>query len=269
MKKARKDERARPPEEEGSLTIDEWGVTRVAGGIHEAVAWKDLAWVRIYTTSAGPSVEDVFFALAGANGKGCLVPHGLAVRAKLLAVLQERLPGLDNDLVIRAMGSGGRDATSRSGRAGPRRTAPVERELRGEAGLSVVLRPGPAGRAPDPGRAWAASPASDSRSDFAARAPSSFAPTSATGSRAPRSAANRVAKQLALGGVDQRVALQDGVERGPEPLVADEMPFATTSIPSSQLLDGGADGGLRVLPRHRRRLPHRRSAAARGSFWAA
>jgi len=97
---------ARLQEEEGSLTIDEWGVTRVAGAIHEAVAWKDLAWVRIYTTGAGPVAEDVFFALAGANGKGCLVPHGLAVRAKLLDALQERLPGLDNDLVIRAMGSG-------------------------------------------------------------------------------------------------------------------------------------------------------------------
>jgi hypothetical protein len=93
-------------QQDGSLTIDEWGVTRVAGGIHEAVAWKDLAWVRIYTTSAGPAAEDVYFALAGANGKGCLVPHGLAVRAKLLDALQERLPGLDNDQVIRAMGSG-------------------------------------------------------------------------------------------------------------------------------------------------------------------
>ena len=98
--------RASAREEEGSLTIDEWGVTRVAGGIHEAVAWKDLVWVRIYTTSAGPVAEDVFFALAGANGKGCLVPHGLAVREKLLDALAERLPGLDNDLVIRAMGSG-------------------------------------------------------------------------------------------------------------------------------------------------------------------
>ena len=98
--------RARPPEEEGSLTIDEWGIRRVAGAINEAVAWKDLSWVRIYTTGAGPVAEDVFFALAGANGKGCLVPHGLAVRAKLLDALQERLPGLDNDLVIRAMGSG-------------------------------------------------------------------------------------------------------------------------------------------------------------------
>jgi len=89
----------------GTLTIDDWGVTRVAGELREAVAWADLVWVRIYTTSAGPAVDDVFFALGGADGKGCLVPHDLAVRANLLAVLQERLPGLDNDQVIRAMGS--------------------------------------------------------------------------------------------------------------------------------------------------------------------
>ena len=61
--------------------------------------------MRIYTTSEGPAVEDVFFALGGADGKGCLVPHDLAVRANLLAVLQERLHGFDNEQVARAMGS--------------------------------------------------------------------------------------------------------------------------------------------------------------------
>ena len=91
--------------EKGTLTIDDWGVTRVAGAVREAVAWDDLAWVRIYTTSAGPAVEDVYFALGGADGKGCLVPQELAVKANLLAVLQERLPGVDNQQVIRAMGS--------------------------------------------------------------------------------------------------------------------------------------------------------------------
>lgn len=89
----------------GTLTIDDWGVTRVAGELREAVAWADLVWVRIYTTSAGPAVEDVFFALGGADGKGCLVPHDLAVRANLLAILQERLHGFDNEQVARAMGS--------------------------------------------------------------------------------------------------------------------------------------------------------------------
>jgi hypothetical protein len=101
--KAMRIEREREPN--GTLTIDDWGVTRVAGAVREAVAWDDLVWVRIYTNSAGPAVEDVYFALGGADGKGCLVPQELAVHANLLAVLQERLPGLDNTQVIRAMAS--------------------------------------------------------------------------------------------------------------------------------------------------------------------
>jgi hypothetical protein len=102
--RARKDERRRAARE-GTLTIDDWGVTRVVGELREAVAWEDLVWVRIYTTSDGPFVDDVYFALGAADGKGCLVPQDQAVRADLLAVLQARLPGLDNQQVIRAMAS--------------------------------------------------------------------------------------------------------------------------------------------------------------------
>jgi hypothetical protein len=98
-------QRKRREREAGILTIDDWGVTRVAGELREAVAWADLVWVRIYTTSDGPFVEDVYFALGAADGKGCLVPQDQAVRANLLGVLQERLPGLDNQQVIRAMAS--------------------------------------------------------------------------------------------------------------------------------------------------------------------
>jgi len=90
---------------EGTVTVDEWGVTRVAGEIREAIAWKDLAWVRIYTTSDGPGAEDFFFALGGADGKGCLVPNSLAVASDFLATLQKRLPGLDNMEVAKAVGS--------------------------------------------------------------------------------------------------------------------------------------------------------------------
>jgi hypothetical protein len=90
---------------EGELTVDEWGVTRVAGDVREAIAWKDLAWVRLYTTSDGPGAEDFFFALGGADGKGCLVPNGLATASGLLAALQKRLPGLDNQELARAAGS--------------------------------------------------------------------------------------------------------------------------------------------------------------------
>jgi hypothetical protein len=90
---------------EGTLTVNEWGVTRVAGKIREAIAWDDLAWVKIYTTSDGPGAEDFFFALGGADGKGCLVANSLAISSDLLATLQKRLPGIDNQEIARAAGS--------------------------------------------------------------------------------------------------------------------------------------------------------------------
>jgi len=89
----------------GTLTVNDWGVTRRAGSIHEAIAWQDVAFIQILTTSDGPGAEDMFFALGSADGKGCLVPNGLAVEANLLAVLQARFPGLDNAAVARAAGS--------------------------------------------------------------------------------------------------------------------------------------------------------------------
>jgi hypothetical protein len=89
---------------DGALTVDDWGTTRVAGQRREAVAWKDLVSVRIRTTSDGPAAEDMFFVLASADGKGCVIPNRLAVAARLLTALQERLPGLDNKEVARAAG---------------------------------------------------------------------------------------------------------------------------------------------------------------------
>jgi hypothetical protein len=91
---------------EGLLTVDDWGVTRITGHLREAIAWKDLAWVRMYTTGDGPGAEDFFFALGGVDGKGCLVPNSLATAAGLLATLQARLPGLDNQEITKATGSG-------------------------------------------------------------------------------------------------------------------------------------------------------------------
>ncbi len=89
---------------DGMLTIDEWGVTRIAGERREAVAWKDLLSVRIRTTSDGPAAEDMFFVLDGADGPACVVPNRLAVASRLLTALQERLPDLDNKEVARAAG---------------------------------------------------------------------------------------------------------------------------------------------------------------------
>jgi hypothetical protein len=89
----------------GTVTIDDWGVTRVACDLSEAVAWDDLAWVAIKTTEDGPFGEDFFFLLGGADGKGVVIPNALATDVNLLATLQARLPGLDNEQVILASGS--------------------------------------------------------------------------------------------------------------------------------------------------------------------
>ena len=84
-----------------SLQIDDWGVRRLdASG--EAVAWADLIGVEIVTTDAGPYNEDLFWLLESAEGKGVALSGGMAQEYGLLAALQERLPGLDNDAVIRS-----------------------------------------------------------------------------------------------------------------------------------------------------------------------
>jgi hypothetical protein len=101
----RRSEEARLERLHGALTIDDWGVTRVAGELREAVAWTDLEWVAIRTTAGGPWAEDFFFLLGAADGKGCAVANRLAVRAGLLAALQVRLPGLDDEQVAVAAGS--------------------------------------------------------------------------------------------------------------------------------------------------------------------
>ncbi len=93
----------RRPQQE-TIQVDEVGVLRVEGPIREQIQWQDIVEIRIVTTSEGPFGEDVFFALAGANGKGCLVPHAAAVRTKLLEELQSRFPNLRNETVIEAMG---------------------------------------------------------------------------------------------------------------------------------------------------------------------
>ena len=90
--------------EKETIQVDENGVLRVDGTVREQIQWNDIAEIRIITTSEGPFREDVFFALAGTSGAGCLVPHDAAVRIKLLEELQARFPDITNDTIIKAMG---------------------------------------------------------------------------------------------------------------------------------------------------------------------
>jgi len=87
-----------------TVQIDNWGVRRLDAS-NEAVAWTDLVKVEIVTTDEGPWGEDLFFLLEGADGKGVAIAGGLAQECGLIAALQERLPGLDNDAIIRSASS--------------------------------------------------------------------------------------------------------------------------------------------------------------------
>jgi hypothetical protein len=74
-------------------------------GVQETIRWDDLAEVGIITTDEGPWAEDVFWLLIGSDGKsGCAVPQGAEGSKVLLEALQ-KLPGFDNEAVIKAMGS--------------------------------------------------------------------------------------------------------------------------------------------------------------------
>jgi hypothetical protein len=89
------------------LEINDLGVARRFGPWlrkkkEESVRWQDMTKVEILTTDAGPSSEDLFFILHGADGKGVAISNDLAVKHGLVATLQNRLPGLDNKAIIDA-----------------------------------------------------------------------------------------------------------------------------------------------------------------------
>ena len=81
-------------------------VTRVRpDSVEERIRWDELHEVGIVTTDEGPFHEDVFFLLMASDRKsGCVVPQGAEGCKDLLKRLQ-KLPGFDNEAVIKAMGS--------------------------------------------------------------------------------------------------------------------------------------------------------------------
>ncbi len=74
-------------------------------GNQEFLHWNDLFEVGILTTGGGPWTQDVSFVLVVSGGKtGISVPQGAEGTDTFLAALQ-KLPGFDNEAVIKAMGS--------------------------------------------------------------------------------------------------------------------------------------------------------------------
>jgi hypothetical protein len=95
--------RKRQPER---VVVTDDTVTRFRpDGVEESVRWDDLVEVGIVTTDEGPWSEDVFWLLMASDRKtGCAVAQGAEGADKLLLALQ-KLPGFDNEAVIKAMGS--------------------------------------------------------------------------------------------------------------------------------------------------------------------
>lgn len=83
-----------------AVTFDERGL----GTPGRLVPWSDLESVAIRTTDAGPWEEDVFWLFRLHDG-GLLELPGALLTGRYLEVLQAQLDALDNEKVIRAMGS--------------------------------------------------------------------------------------------------------------------------------------------------------------------
>jgi hypothetical protein len=77
-----------------------------SGGTERTLRWEDLGGIDIVTTDTGPFEVDLHWVLTGRDGKYALsVPMGAVGEQDLLRELQRRLPDLDNEAVILAMGS--------------------------------------------------------------------------------------------------------------------------------------------------------------------
>lgn len=91
------------------VEITDLGVTRRFGSWlgrkrEERVLWDELERVEILTPDEGPYREDFFFLLGGRDGAGVAVSNALAAKHDLVAILQRRLPGLDDKAIIDASG---------------------------------------------------------------------------------------------------------------------------------------------------------------------
>lgn len=88
-----------------SVAFDDEAITSSGEGREdETVAWADLTEVVILNEDAFP-VGSQYWLLAGKDGKGAAIASEAEGMQALLAAMQERLPGFDNEAVIQAMAS--------------------------------------------------------------------------------------------------------------------------------------------------------------------
>jgi len=88
-----------------TITDNELSV-QAPDGTSSAVAWADITVVKIRTTSAGPLEPDVFWVFETRDQHPALVLVGGSTGEQdMITALNERLPGFNNKMVIKGMGS--------------------------------------------------------------------------------------------------------------------------------------------------------------------
>lgn len=96
---------SRQPESAVVVTFDDEGVCCTKPGSKgEHISWEKLDAVLIETTDQGPTLPDVFWLLLTKDmSSGCVIPQGATGEKGLLEAMQKRLPGFNNDMLIKAM----------------------------------------------------------------------------------------------------------------------------------------------------------------------
>jgi hypothetical protein len=94
--------------ERETVEVTDAGVTRVDGALRQHIRWDEVVEIRVIAVGAGKWREALHFALGGAAGQSCVVPHEAAIRTRLLDDLRARFPTLDNEILAEAMASPGK-----------------------------------------------------------------------------------------------------------------------------------------------------------------
>ena len=73
-------------------------------GVTETIKWDDLDAVLVETNDQGPFGPDVIWLLMSKDmASGCVYPQGATGDEILLKEMQNRLPGINNEMIINAM----------------------------------------------------------------------------------------------------------------------------------------------------------------------
>ena len=98
---------ARQPEASVIVTFDSEGIRcSKPNSKEESITWEKLDAVLIETNDEGPMLPDVFWLLLTKDmTSGCMIPQGATGEKELLDEMQGKLPGFDNEMLIKAMTS--------------------------------------------------------------------------------------------------------------------------------------------------------------------